>query len=63
MTKKSSVVWVSSMEIGVGENLTQRSVVLERITCAMTAIDLDFNPSMQQLGQNVLPVFDSLVSF
>ena len=30
---------------------------------AMTAIDLDFNPSMQQLGQNVLPVFDSLVFF
>jgi|GEM_PF-1349247 len=24
---------------------------------------LDFNPSMQQLGQNVLPVFDSLVFF
>ena len=26
-------------------------------------LDLDFNPSMQQLGQNVLPVFDSLVFF
>ena len=30
----------------------------------VAAIDrLDFNPSMQQLGQNVLPVFDSLVFF
>ena len=28
-----------------------------------TALTLDFNPSMQQLGQNVLPVFDSLVFF
>ena len=27
------------------------------------ALSLDFNPSMQQLGQNVLPVFDSLVFF
>ena len=26
-------------------------------------IGLDFNPSMQQLGKNVLPVFDSLVFF
>ena len=25
--------------------------------------DLDFNPSMQQIEQNVLPVFDSLVFF
>ena len=29
----------------------------------VAANDLDFNPSMQQLGQNVLPVFDSLVFF
>jgi len=29
----------------------------------MPAMGLDFNPSMQQLGQNVLPVFDSLVFF
>jgi len=34
-----------------------------RNTPPKTAMGLDFNPSMQQLGQNVLPVFDSLVFF
>jgi hypothetical protein len=29
----------------------------------MAAIGLDFNPSTQQIEQNVLPVFDSLVFF
>jgi hypothetical protein len=29
----------------------------------MAEIDLDFNPSTQQIEQNVLPVFDSLVFF
>ena len=33
------------------------------MTPGMSLMGLDFNPSMQQLGQNVLPVFDSLVFF
>ncbi len=33
------------------------------IAVFMSCLGLDFNPSMQQLGQNVLPVFDSLVFF
>jgi hypothetical protein len=32
-------------------------------TKVMAAIDLGFNWSTQQIGQNVLPVFDSLVFF
>ena len=33
------------------------------IAKSMTAVILDFNTSMQQFGQNILPVFDTLVVF
>ncbi len=54
--------WLFETEV-IGNAALRFTTYGRRLSPPKSALGLDFNPSTQQIEQNVLPVFDSLVFF